>query len=154
MDNWPVSMWSVVEINVGIGCACMPTIRLMLTKVSHVFRESTNRGTHGSYLHSGYGGSSGRGGRSGGRSGVGRGGHQSKVVASRGLSPPPASGAGVMYKQTYAVQYSDHDESSLVQMRDFAERGRSQSGASQGGRPESESSYDTEMQKPKPETTS
>jgi hypothetical protein len=30
MDNFDILKWSTIEINVGIACACMPTIRLML----------------------------------------------------------------------------------------------------------------------------
>lgn len=32
-DNFPVSLWSTVEINVGIICTCMPTLRLLLVRL-------------------------------------------------------------------------------------------------------------------------
>ncbi|AEO54559.1 hypothetical protein MYCTH_2033980, partial [Thermothelomyces thermophilus ATCC 42464] len=32
-DNFPVSLWSTVEINVGIMCTCMPTLRLVLVRL-------------------------------------------------------------------------------------------------------------------------
>ncbi|ORY70520.1 uncharacterized protein BCR38DRAFT_422325 [Pseudomassariella vexata] len=33
-DYWSVSLWSTVEIAVGIICACMPSIRLVLVRIS------------------------------------------------------------------------------------------------------------------------
>jgi hypothetical protein len=32
-DNLGVSIWSTVEINVGLMCACMPTLRLLLARI-------------------------------------------------------------------------------------------------------------------------
>lgn len=32
-DQWDVTFWSTVEINVGIICACMPTFRVLLAHV-------------------------------------------------------------------------------------------------------------------------
>ncbi|KAJ4359878.1 uncharacterized protein N0V89_000434 [Didymosphaeria variabile] len=31
-DQWDVTRWSVIEINVGITCACMPTLRVLLAR--------------------------------------------------------------------------------------------------------------------------
>ena len=33
-DQWGVAMFSTVEINVGVICACMPSLRLLLKRVS------------------------------------------------------------------------------------------------------------------------
>jgi hypothetical protein len=32
MDNFDVVKWSTIEVNVGIICACMPTMRLLLQR--------------------------------------------------------------------------------------------------------------------------
>ncbi|KAL2142000.1 hypothetical protein VTI28DRAFT_1736 [Corynascus sepedonium] len=32
-DNFPVSLWSTVEINAGLICTCMPTMRLILVRL-------------------------------------------------------------------------------------------------------------------------
>lgn len=31
-DNWSTGIWSTIEINVGIICACMPSLRLLLIR--------------------------------------------------------------------------------------------------------------------------
>lgn len=110
-DNWSVSNWSIVEINVGIICACMPTARLALMKAFKVFRETTNR--------TGYYGYQNQASKSGG-------GTRSRVVAtpsSANASSSPPTG-GITYQKSFTVQYSDHDEASLVQMRDLDASGR------------------------------
>lgn len=49
-DNWDVNLWSTIEINVGIICACMPTIRQILT---WFFPAAFGSGTRpGKYYHS------------------------------------------------------------------------------------------------------
>lgn len=32
-DEWPVALWSTIEINVGLMCACLPTLRLILVRM-------------------------------------------------------------------------------------------------------------------------
>ncbi|OAR01129.1 hypothetical protein LLEC1_07273, partial [Akanthomyces lecanii] len=32
-DQWPVVLWSTIEINVGLMCACLPTLRLVLVRI-------------------------------------------------------------------------------------------------------------------------
>ncbi|KAJ3490256.1 hypothetical protein NLG97_g5820 [Lecanicillium saksenae] len=32
-DEWPVALWSTIEINVGLMCACFPTLRLILVRM-------------------------------------------------------------------------------------------------------------------------
>jgi hypothetical protein len=80
----------------------------MLARAFRVFRETTNNS--GAKGNSAY--LSGELALSGTR-GV----SHSRAVASR-ASVEPAPG-GVLYQKSYAIQYSDHDESSLVQMRDL-----------------------------------
>jgi hypothetical protein len=42
-DNWSTGNWSTIEINVGIICACMSSLRLLLLKLF-----PKNRGTNNS----------------------------------------------------------------------------------------------------------
>ncbi|KAI1498181.1 hypothetical protein F5X99DRAFT_339973 [Biscogniauxia marginata] len=58
-DYWSVSLWSTVEITVGIICACMPSMRLILIRVAPKIFDSTlaRRATdyYGSKMNSGGG---------------------------------------------------------------------------------------------------
>jgi hypothetical protein len=133
-DNFPVSLWSTVEISVGIMCTCMPTLRLLLVRLFPVLGGSSYGKSNAYYHHSGTGPhpASARGHAS----------HSRTLVSSSGRSkldggersaggstdsvdidtPVPAKLPGIMRQQTYAVHYDD-DETSLVQMRGL-ERGR------------------------------
>jgi hypothetical protein len=33
MDQWNVAWWSTMEVNIGIICTCLPTIRLILKRM-------------------------------------------------------------------------------------------------------------------------
>jgi hypothetical protein len=139
LSNYDVSTWSAVEINVGIICTCLPTIRLLLIRFFPVLGGgSTNRtgyGQYGSYGKDNLSNSGKNRSRSrtlegnttltsvsaGGvrRPGAGNGmpGHgstTSSVSGSGGLKTP-----GIVYQQTYVVKYEDDDETSLVRMRDL-----------------------------------
>lgn len=159
-DNFPVSLWSTVEINVGIMCTCMPTLRLLLVRLFPALGGSTSRG-YGGPSGGGYysGGKSGAGaGKSGNGTGAGAGGLSSSsrhrplgnltsTVTShnrdldlddldcggeqdregaRSTAPPSTASVdsvaaakpmGIVRHQTFAVQYDDDDEASLVEMR-------------------------------------
>ncbi|KAK3298689.1 uncharacterized protein B0H64DRAFT_371144 [Chaetomium fimeti] len=167
-DNFPVSLWSTVEINVGIMCTCMPTLRLLLVRLFPALGGSTSRGYGygnaggGGYYSGGKSGGGGYGGKSnsrksgivgGGGAGGGAGGLQSgrhrplgnltSTSHNRDLdldelegdgggrdgarSSVPGSTAsvdsvaaakpmGIVRHQTFAVQYDDDDEASLVEM--------------------------------------
>ena len=41
-----VSIWSTIEINVGIICACMPTLRLLLVRLFPVLGGSRSAGKY------------------------------------------------------------------------------------------------------------
>lgn len=45
-DQWDVTLWSIVEINVGIICACMPTFRTLLAHVLPRVFGSTSGSSH------------------------------------------------------------------------------------------------------------
>lgn len=47
-DQANVINWSNIEINVGIICACLPTIRVMLTRAFPKALETARGGSHSS----------------------------------------------------------------------------------------------------------
>lgn len=51
-DQWTVACWSTVEVNVGIICICLPTLRLILLRIfPGVFGSGTKHGgSHGGRL--------------------------------------------------------------------------------------------------------
>ncbi|KAK0107936.1 hypothetical protein ONS96_003722 [Cadophora gregata f. sp. sojae] len=85
-DYLPVAYWSTIEINVGIICACMPSIRLLLVRAFPRFMGTTRDGSYVYSTHrSGDNKIPGNGSTS--RSGSGLGG-------SRGGSSSSGSGSG------------------------------------------------------------
>lgn len=32
-DQWTTALWSVIEVNIGIICTCLPTLRLLLLRI-------------------------------------------------------------------------------------------------------------------------
>ncbi len=142
-DNYPVSLWSTLEINCGIICICMPTLRLLLVR----FFPSLGGGTKGyGDAYKRPGGGTGTGGKvlstmarmTHGRVGQTRTAEDSDstlkldgaasgtsvVSANVGMSSASRDKPhGIVREQTYAVQYDD-DEASLVQMRALDGKGR------------------------------
>lgn len=117
-EFFDVSIWSTIEICVGIMCACLPTIRLFLVKLFPVLGGSSNRTGAGRYYM--YGNDD----------------PQSKMAASRartvGLATSDGQQAerdahsrGIVFQKTYDVQYSDNDEASLVhELREIPVEGK------------------------------
>lgn len=119
---YDVSLWSTIEITVGIICACLPTVRLVLVKLFPILAGSTRRLT-GSYLQR-YG-NEGRSGTAGTRGATAGGGHSAHIVtidrpASTYGGSEEGQPGGIVFHKTYTVQYSDNDESSLVRMSDLS----------------------------------
>lgn len=113
-NNLSVSQWSTIEINVGIICASMPTLRLLLLRVFP--RLSGNSQAYGGY----------NAGRSWGdkKSAVAR----SKSAGYLDVSDASSGSAGrtarpgITYQRSYTVHY--HDEiPSTVQLTDLDARG-------------------------------
>ncbi|KAL1854458.1 hypothetical protein VTK73DRAFT_8740 [Phialemonium thermophilum] len=140
-DNYDVVLWSTVELNVGYICACMPTTRLMLVRLFPILGGSTRRDYYYGYNHNNrnhHNGPNSRGATAGSRGVVSssRGGvsHSRSVaettVAGPGTSTPPEG--QITYQKGFTVQYSDHDEASLVHMRDLDLNGRQWERSSQG----------------------
>jgi hypothetical protein len=142
-DNFPVSLWSTVEIAVGIMCTCMPTLRLLLVRLFPALGGGSSAYGRGAY----YGKSGGAAGRSGG--GGGPGGSSNRMGNSKSRrtlgnltstsrshnddNMPPSTSIsldtvsakqmGIVRQQTFAVQYDD-DEASLVHMKGMDRGGR------------------------------
>ncbi|KUI55538.1 hypothetical protein VP1G_02965 [Cytospora mali] len=103
-DNLPVSLWSTIEINVGIICACMPTMRLLLLKMFPKL-SSTYRNMSGYYA----GGAT----------------NQSKLKHSRSKTPANdgLTSSRINYSRSYTVQFQDAKASSQVQLNHLGREG-------------------------------
>lgn len=129
-DNLRVSQWSTIEVNVGIICACMPTLRLILLRVFPALSSTVrNYGGHSGSFGDKYGPSaagsrsnrsqarggadveSGLGGGMGGGSGGGVGGPK-RVVRP-----------GITYQRSYTVHFDDVETSSQVHLKDLDSKG-------------------------------
>ncbi|KAF2464991.1 uncharacterized protein BDR25DRAFT_91906 [Lindgomyces ingoldianus] len=96
-DQWDINNWSTVEINVGVICACMPAIRVILVRLFPKALGSTRNATNQYYAKYG---------------------SHSRAV---GHGTSTASQPGVItYTKTFEVQHGDHDETRLVQMDDLS----------------------------------
>jgi len=134
-DNLGVSVWSTIELNVGIICACMPIVRLALVRLFPSLKGTTRRGYYGNNLsHNLSRGGGGLPPRVGGP--VGSAPQNVRIVNKPPTAPmvnkppqPPTtpksttpsenSNWKITYQKSFAVQYSDNDEASLVQMKDL-----------------------------------
>ncbi|KAJ9138178.1 CFEM domain-containing protein [Pleurostoma richardsiae] len=107
-DNYNVSSWSTIEINVGVICACMPTLRLIAVRLVPALASTRSGGPYYDASAS----KSGGGVRSRIRS--------RNTRTGTGTEPEEVGHPGILRRQEYTVQYGDSgDESSLVQLRDF-----------------------------------
>jgi hypothetical protein len=114
-DNWEVTNWSTIEVNVGIICACLPTARLLLVRIFPALGGSRHR-SEKYYNQPNTGGSHHMELRS------------RSVVESQPHASADSGKAGdrnISYQKSFTVQYSnrsDSDEASLVQIRDLEAR--------------------------------
>ncbi|CAN8103222.1 unnamed protein product [Discula destructiva] len=106
-DNLKVSQWSTIEVNVGIICASMPTMRLLLLRIFPSIFGSTQG--YGGYKASRSWGDKSTGPRS-------RGAGYVDVTCSAGSGARPTR-PGITYQRSYAVHYQDEPlTSSQVQL--------------------------------------
>ncbi|OLN81844.1 hypothetical protein CCHL11_06972 [Colletotrichum chlorophyti] len=114
-DQFAVAAWSTVEINVGIMCACMPSMRVILVHFFPKFLATTQRSTstparYKYYYHSSQ--------KSGGRSRSRTLGNEAEIATvDPGSVASGGSSKGIIYTKEYAVDYND--ETSLVRMREM-----------------------------------
>ncbi len=114
-----VSLWSAVEIYLGIIFTCMPTLRLLLVRLfptlgSSSYAKGSHRSGGGQVLSSKVRNNQGR--TLNDVTGGAQPRSSSDTVSTRPL--------GIIREQTFAVQ-DDDDETSLVQMRGLTHSGRS-----------------------------
>lgn len=108
-DNWDVSNWSTIEVNVGIICATLPTTRLMLVRLFPVLGGSGGGGA-GYYY----------GQRDTGKNRLGRSSGARSAADGRPGEVSVQGGGAIIYQKSFTVHYGEEqDEESLVHMRDL-----------------------------------
>ncbi|KAH7121686.1 hypothetical protein EDB81DRAFT_952355 [Dactylonectria macrodidyma] len=107
-DHTNVSIWSTVEIHVGIICASMPAVRILLVRLFPILGgssyDSSNYQSHGEIY-----------------------GRMSRIItrnarvelSSRGEPTTTPEHGGIELMRTFDVQYSDGDEKRLVGLGGF-----------------------------------
>lgn len=113
-NNLKVSLWSTIEINVGIITCCMPTIRLIVLRFFPRL-SSTYRSTQAYYAKNGLSQQS-RSKRSRNRTND----FSSQEQPSNSAQRP---NGGIEYSRGFTVQYHDAEASSQVQLRDLDSKG-------------------------------
>lgn len=103
-EYFEVSKWSTIEINVGIICSCMPTMRLILVRMFPKQMGTTQRD------YSDYANRPGQG-KSKTRT------FGATATADRDRSYNRTESRGITLHRTYAVEYGDSDEAQLVHMQ-------------------------------------
>ncbi|KAM0282380.1 hypothetical protein ACHAQH_003060 [Verticillium albo-atrum] len=116
-DQFDVACWSTIEINVGIMCACMPALRLILVRFFPRILGSTRRGTSDMaryYVKSGS--NTGNGVRRNfGTESHARSSNRDRDTESASSDVPENTTNGIMFTKTFNVDF--HDETRLVPMR-------------------------------------
>lgn len=112
-NNLKVSLWSTIEINVGIITCCMPTLRLILLRAFPRL-SSTYRSTEAYYAKNG-GTNQSRGKRSRNRTNE----FSQEQPSDNGKKPSN----GIEYSRGFTVQFHDAEASSQVQLRDLDSKG-------------------------------
>jgi hypothetical protein len=97
--------WSNIEINVGIICACLPTLRVMLARIFPNMMGTTKASSHAHHARYGYGS----------RGQMGTGGSKMGQLSGRGVNE-------ISYTKTFEVQHADNDEVELMNIDEFGKR--------------------------------
>ncbi|KAM0429752.1 hypothetical protein ACHAPT_006358 [Fusarium lateritium] len=109
-DQTDVSIWSTVEINVGIICASMPALRILLVRLFPVLGGST----YDSSKYNNYGEQYGHKSHIMSRSRA-----RVELPSRTGDSVHEPDHGGIELQRTFKVQYSEGDEQSLVPAQRF-----------------------------------
>ncbi|KAL7942695.1 putative PTH11-typeG-protein-coupled receptor [Trichoderma barbatum] len=104
-DQIDVSIWSTVEINIGIICTCLPSIRLFLIRIFPNLGGSSHKKSGYQNYPDSYGKSENQNSRA-----------KTLVEAVKSQSRPEHH--GIELKTMYEVRYSDEDETRLVKMHE------------------------------------
>ncbi|KAF2847667.1 hypothetical protein T440DRAFT_190984 [Plenodomus tracheiphilus IPT5] len=121
-DQADVIRWSNVEIHVGIICACLPALRVILVKLFPTLMGTTEQPSQPYYAYGSH-----TGGRSHGASKRHSGMVPGLGKSSQASSQPPHT---ITYTQTFEVQHTENDETSLVQMDVFSNKKAKQNASS------------------------
>ncbi|KAJ4334626.1 hypothetical protein N0V95_009118 [Ascochyta clinopodiicola] len=105
-DQVQVINWSNIEVNVGIICACLPTLRVILVKIFPNIMGTTKASSQAYHARYGYG-SRGQG--------MGTGGSKVGQTSGRGVNE-------ITYTKTFEIQHADNDEVELMHMDEFGKR--------------------------------
>ena len=92
-----------IEVNVGIICACLPTLRVILVRVFPSIMGTTKAYSQAQHAKYGYG-SHGQG--------LGTGGSKMEQMSGRGMNE-------ITYTKTFEIRHADNDEVELMQMDEF-----------------------------------
>ncbi|EEU37813.1 uncharacterized protein NECHADRAFT_88258 [Fusarium vanettenii 77-13-4] len=103
-----VSKWSTIEINVGMICACMPSLRILLVRLFPKILGTSRR------YYQNYASNTGRNTNKNRSRQLGTNATTEVDTTSR-----PVESRGITYQRTYDVQYGDSDETHLVHMKDL-----------------------------------
>lgn len=123
-DQTDAANWSTIEINVGIICACMPALRLILVRIFPRALGSTQHASNQYYAKYGTN-----------RSGALKSGHNASASRSQTGHDEGFTGKNtnaITYTKTFEVRHGD-DEEQLVPMDDLSAKGHKlrSSGSSQ-----------------------
>lgn len=100
-DQIGVVQWSTIEINVGIICACMPTLRVILMRIFPAIMGTTKASSQAHHGKYGYG-----------SPGPSNGGSKMGQLGGSGTHE-------ITYTKTFEVQHTDNDEVELMHLDDF-----------------------------------
>ncbi|PHH62445.1 hypothetical protein CDD81_7164 [Ophiocordyceps australis] len=114
-EFYNVGLWSTIEINVGIVCVCLPTLRLMLVRLFPMLRSSTQRYYDGRYANSASAGD--RQLRRPSRT-LGTAGTDNSIKGAPSTSKADASLNQITMQTTYAVEYRDLNDMRLKYLGD------------------------------------
>ncbi|TWU76114.1 hypothetical protein ED733_007839 [Metarhizium rileyi] len=111
-DFFEVSLWSCIEINVGIWCACLPSFRLLVVRLFPALGGSTAR-SYAAYAHS-HSQTAEKNSR------IRSYGPSATATFSMHEQPtrPNLDGNQIAYQKSYAVEVSDMDEATLMSLGD------------------------------------
>ncbi|KAH6949727.1 hypothetical protein BKA56DRAFT_606817 [Ilyonectria sp. MPI-CAGE-AT-0026] len=98
--------WSFIEINVGVFCVCMPSLRLFLAYIFPKILGTSHRGTNMSESNSAS------------HMGNGENLFRANVTSTKVSSHQKKYSGGIVCERVYGVDFSDNDEIQLVRMED------------------------------------
>ncbi|KAJ3456348.1 hypothetical protein MRS44_016371 [Fusarium solani] len=108
-ELYNVSVWSTIEITVGIMCACLPTMRAVLVKIFPILSASSTQNSRGNQYYERHNSLPPMASRMGAQA-------VATASANRLHSDEEhyVETAGIIFHKTYGVRYSESDEARLM----------------------------------------